>query len=167
MGQYHLICDLDRLEFIHPHRFGDGLKLKEFGWSGDGTMAALAGLLSTSNDRGGGDLRADQDWLRECQVSQDTLEQEILGRWAGDRLAIFGDYFQPEDLSDWGIKKGEDGSGGVALRPGGPWGPDGYLWRDVSFLGLVVLGLDETSRQRAREQIATPEIEALRRQVIA
>ncbi len=162
MGQYHYVCNLDRREFLHPHRFGDGLKLKEFGGSGGGTMAALAGLLSTSNGRGGGDLFADQDWLREVRISQDQLEDEILGRWAGDRLAIIGDYHDEGDLQNWGTAVTEDGAGGIALRPGGPWGPDGFLWTDISFFGLIVLGLDETSREGARAALGTPEGQALR-----
>jgi hypothetical protein len=56
MGQYHLVVNLDRKEFIHPHRFGDGLKLLEFGCSADGTLTGLAILLACSNGRGGGDL---------------------------------------------------------------------------------------------------------------
>lgn len=72
MGQYFYVANLDKREYLHPHKFGDGLKLYEFGFSGGGTMAALALLLST--DRKG-------EWR---------------GRWLGDRVAIVGDYAKHE-----------------------------------------------------------------------
>ncbi len=77
MGQYYLIVNLDKREYLHPHRFGDGLKLMEFGCSSDGTMTALAILLADGNGRGGGDLDADDP---------------IVGSWAGDRIVVAGDY---------------------------------------------------------------------------
>ena len=92
MGQYHFICNLDRKEFLHPHRMGDGLKLLEFGSSGDGTMTGLAILLATSNGRGGGDLMLDTD------KRGDLLAEYVVGRWAGDRIAIIGDYHEPTDV---------------------------------------------------------------------
>jgi hypothetical protein len=78
MGQYHYIVNLDKKEFVNPGKFGDGLKLMEFGLSGRGAMAALAVLLSNSRHMGGGDLNSD--------------DTEYYGRWAGDRIVIAGDY---------------------------------------------------------------------------
>jgi hypothetical protein len=72
MGQYFLVVNLDKREFIHPHAFGDGLKLAEFGRSGDGTMFALAVLLS--------------DGFRE------RGDDPVIGSWAGDRVVVTGDY---------------------------------------------------------------------------
>lgn len=77
MGQYYYVANLDKKQYIHPHRFGDGLKLLEFGSSGQGTMTGLAILLASGNGRGGGDLRS---------------EHPIIGSWAGDRIVITGDY---------------------------------------------------------------------------
>jgi len=77
MGQYYFIVNLDKEEFIHPHRFDDGLKLLEFGVSGIATMTGLAILLADGNGRGGGDLETDNP---------------IVGSWAGDRIVIAGDY---------------------------------------------------------------------------
>lgn len=74
MGQYHLPVNLDKHEYLHPHRLGDGLKLLEFGMSGFGTMAALTALLDTS--------------------------QAEHGRWAGDRIAIVGDYAEAGDMAE-------------------------------------------------------------------
>ncbi len=80
MGQYYLIVNLDKREYLYPHRFGDGLKLTEFGCSSDGTMTALAILLADGNGRGFGDLEADD---------------AIVGSWAGDRIVVAGDYVDP------------------------------------------------------------------------
>jgi len=77
MGQYYLVINIDKKEYIHPHKFGDGLKLLEFGTSGCGTMTGLAILLADGNGQGGGDLRSDHP---------------IIGSWAGDRIVVAGDY---------------------------------------------------------------------------
>lgn len=86
MGQYHHIVNVDKRQHVNPHAFGDGLKLMEFAHSGKGgTMTALALLLAGSNGRGGGDFRgADPD--------------RLVGSWAGDRIAIVGDYCRAGDV---------------------------------------------------------------------
>jgi hypothetical protein len=81
MGQYHKVVNLDKKQFLHPHKFGDGLKLREFGCSGEGTLTALTALLAAHNGRGGGDFRSDSP---------------LIGSWAGDRIAIVGDYGDAE-----------------------------------------------------------------------
>ncbi|MEM7117576.1 MAG: hypothetical protein AAF614_34405 [Chloroflexota bacterium] len=75
MGQYYLIANLDRREYLNPLKSGDGLKLREFGFSAYGTMSALALLLAKSSGTGGGDF-----------------ESEMTGAWAGNRIVIIGDY---------------------------------------------------------------------------
>lgn len=79
MGQYYYVVNLDKMEYLHPHKLGDGLKLMEFGCSSDGTMTGLALLLSDGNGRGGGDMIK-------------AAGGEMDGRWAGDRIVIAGDY---------------------------------------------------------------------------
>lgn len=86
MGQYHKIVNLDKREYLHPHKFGDGLKLLEFGCSRDGTLLGLTILLASAckgGARGGGDIRSDNP---------------LVGSWAGDRIAIVGDYGEATDL---------------------------------------------------------------------
>lgn len=86
MGQYHYVVNLEKREFLHPHHLGDGFKLMEFGNSACGTMTALAillGISSSGGGRGGGDFRYDDP---------------LVGSWAGDRIAIIGDYAEPEDV---------------------------------------------------------------------
>jgi hypothetical protein len=46
-------------------------------------------LLAASNGRGGGDFD-----------DEPAGAKEIIGRWAGDRIAIVGDYAEPGDLPD-------------------------------------------------------------------
>lgn len=79
MGQYWYAVNATKKEYLHPHRFGDGLKMYEFGASGGGTMQALAMLLAEpeSMGDGGGDF---------------PLIPELTGRWAGDDVRMVGDY---------------------------------------------------------------------------
>ena len=88
MGQYHKVMNLDKKQYLMPHRLGDGLKLMEFGNSAGGVMTGLAILLAVSNGRGGGDLNAD-----------DHEFAPLVGSWGGDRIAIVGDYAEPTDLA--------------------------------------------------------------------
>lgn len=85
MGQYYLIVNTSKKQFVYPPKFGDGLKLMEFGCSADGTMTALAILLASGNGRGGGDLDS---------------ENEIIGSWAGDSIVTAGDYDDEGKFTD-------------------------------------------------------------------
>ena len=84
MGQYHYVVNLTKREFIHPHKLGCGLKLWEQIANHPGTGAALIILLACSNGRGGGDLKDDPAGM--------------IGRWAGDQIAVVGDYAENGDL---------------------------------------------------------------------
>jgi hypothetical protein len=77
MGQYYKIVNVTKREFLHPHKFGDGLKLQEFGNSSSGTMFGLATLLSSGDGQGGGDLHSNSN---------------LVGSWAGDSIVVLGDY---------------------------------------------------------------------------
>ena len=77
MGQYFVMVNKDKKQYLHPHTFGDGSKLLEFGCSAEGTLTALTLLLRQSNEGGGGDYNGDD---------------KIVGSWAGDRIIIVGDY---------------------------------------------------------------------------
>lgn len=84
MGQYHKTFNLDKKQFINPHRLGDGLKLLEqCGWSPGGTNDALHMLLAACSGRGGGDFQS---------------KDPIIGSWAGDRIAVIGGYAEPDDV---------------------------------------------------------------------
>lgn len=77
MGQYYIICNLDKRQMITPGNFGNGAKLLEFGSDSKSTLTALTILLADGNGRGSGDLHS---------------ENPIIGSWAGDRIVVAGDY---------------------------------------------------------------------------
>jgi hypothetical protein len=77
VGQYFAIFNLDKKECLTPTWFGQFHKLPGLARPGDGLMTGLAILLAKS---GSGYYR----------------EGPIYGRWAGDRIAIVGDYFDGE-----------------------------------------------------------------------
>ena len=82
MGQYHVLVNIDKRQFVNPHGVGNGLKLHEQARSECGIPDALHALLAVSNGRGGGDY-ADHD---------------LIGSWGGDRIAIVGDYAEDADI---------------------------------------------------------------------
>ena len=80
MGQYYLLVNLDKKEYLETHKFNDCSKLMEFGQSAGGVLLGLTILLADGNGRGGGDINSDDS---------------IIGSWAGDRIVITGDYANP------------------------------------------------------------------------
>jgi hypothetical protein len=85
MGQYYLIVNLDKRQFLHPHRCGDGLHLLDIAPSGTGTLTALAILLADGNGRCFGDVRS---------------PNPVIGSWAGDRIVIAGEYADDGKFTD-------------------------------------------------------------------
>ena len=152
MGQYYLVCNIDKQQYLHPHRFDDGLKLLEFGDASCGTMTGLAVLLADGNGRGGGDLRS---------------KHPFVGSWAGDRIVIAGDYadagrwlqgpeldrFQEhclEDIRYWQ----ENGYDGITK----PYPINLYLYADrfytdISDQVLLALADDEFLREELRRRL--------------
>jgi hypothetical protein len=113
MGQYHMVVNLTKREYINPHKLGSGLKLWEQIANGanGGTGAALLVLLAASNGRGGGDLDVEDNWHGpECEFPRDNAQpgpmpetyseiaKRTVGRWAGDQIAVVGDYAEDGDL---------------------------------------------------------------------
>lgn len=102
-------------EFIHPHKFGDGLKFLEFGMSTPGTMFGLAMLLAekSSMGDGGGDFRYGLSKVLECgEISLQHVggmeRSKIIGRWANcseinmvnkRSIVIAGDYGKPDVMN--------------------------------------------------------------------
>jgi hypothetical protein len=82
MGQYHRVYNLDKKEMVSGRGLeGGGVKLLEQVGFLKSTADAVFLLISNSNGRGGGD--AD--------------EHPMVGRWAGDRIVLQGDYADPGD----------------------------------------------------------------------
>lgn len=88
MGQHWKVVNLDKREFVHPHKLGCGLKLWEQIANAPGTGTALIILCAAMPEpRGGGDLGLD-----------DEIACRTIGRWAGDRVCLVGDYAMDSDL---------------------------------------------------------------------
>ena len=112
MGQYWKVVNLDKHEFIMPHTLGCGLKLCEQLATHPGTGAALIVLCAAMPEaRGGGDFDLEENWHgperkfpeNNCTpgpMPEDypTVAKRTIGRWAGDRIALVGDYASNEDL---------------------------------------------------------------------
>lgn len=120
MGQYFKVINTTKKEYLDPHKCGDGAKLMEMACSSGSTMAALATLLATSNGQGGGDLGTD--------------DKTWVGRWAGDSIAMVGDYdtFSPHAGLYEKCGNSED-------------------WKDVSFDVMRVLMEDTYLAERMAE----------------
>lgn len=102
MGQYHKLFNLDKKEYVHAHRIGNGLKLMEQVGFEKCTSSALWLLLAASNGRGGGDAR----------------NHALIGRWAGDRIAVIGDYSNPDDIPGINAQEvyGEEGYSDISAE---------------------------------------------------
>jgi len=85
MGQYHVLINMDKLEYVNPHEVGSGLKMWEIMYSGTlpKMLVALLAASCKGGARGGGDI-----------------DSPLAGRWAGDRVAFIGDYAEPTDVPD-------------------------------------------------------------------
>lgn len=112
MGQYWILVNLDKKEFIHPHKLGTGLKLWEQLANHPGTGAALIVLCAAMPEpRGGGDFDLEENWHgpeRDMTLhgtcpgpmppDYPAVAARTIGRWAGDRIALVGDYAEDSDL---------------------------------------------------------------------
>lgn len=113
MGQYWKVVNLDKREFIMPHTLGCGLKLWEQIANQPGTGTALIILTAAQREpRGGGDFDMEENWHG---IERDTegkhgcepgpmpktypeIAADTIGRWAGDRIVVVGDYAEDSDL---------------------------------------------------------------------
>lgn len=89
MGQYFKAVNLDKREYVCPWCIGGGAKLWEWAANAQGSIFTL--LLRKSDEGGGGDFYGyrkgcDEGGPIDCPLSP------IAGRWAGDRIALLGDY---------------------------------------------------------------------------
>lgn len=87
MGQYWEVYNLDKKEYLNPHKLGCGLKLREQLGTHPGTGSALLLLCAAMPiARGGGDFSKNSE-----------ASKKVIGRWAGDRIALIGDYAEKSD----------------------------------------------------------------------
>lgn len=86
MGQYHLLVNLDKREYIYSHQLGDGLKAwEQFASGPGGVMSAAIYLMVCPTPRGGGDFDAGPN-------------NTMMGRWHGDYVTWVGDYAEKDDF---------------------------------------------------------------------
>ncbi|MEE9383201.1 MAG: hypothetical protein V3V08_07290 [Nannocystaceae bacterium] len=94
MGQYWMPVNLDKKEFLDPHKLGCGLKLAEQVGTFPGTGTPLIILCAAV-----GELRSMGDLGRDEGTSDyEAIAARTIGRWRGDRIAIVGDYAEDEFL---------------------------------------------------------------------
>ena len=117
MGQYWRAVNLDRKEFLDPYKLGTGAKLWEQLANSPGVGAALIVLgAAMPENRGGGDFDLEENWhgpereqamadnviagMTPGQFTEDYQEtaKRTIGRWAGGRIALVGDYAEDTDL---------------------------------------------------------------------
>lgn len=112
MGQYWIPVNLDRREFIMPHKLGSGLKLWEQIANDPGVGAALVILTAAMPEpRGGGDFDLTENWHGPERTFPEhnatpgpmpdvyaTIAARTIGRWAGNRIANIGDYAEAGDI---------------------------------------------------------------------
>lgn len=77
MGQYYKLVNKDKREAVVSYDIGSSAKF--FEWLYNNQARVLVWLLRQSSEGGGGDL-------------PDPDRYETLGRWAGDRITLIGDY---------------------------------------------------------------------------
>lgn len=93
MGQYHMLVNLDKREFIYSHQLGDGLKAwEQFASGPGGVMSAAVYLMVAPTPRGGGDFEAGP----------------YMGRWHGDRVVWVGDYAEKDDFAPVVVEELQD-----------------------------------------------------------
>lgn len=81
MGQYHILVNLDKKEYVSPHGLGLGLKqVEHLSTNAFHQVASLSDalyfLVMSSPESGGGDFP----------------NTPISGLWVGDRVVVLGDY---------------------------------------------------------------------------
>jgi hypothetical protein len=85
MGQYHHPVCIEAEEGLNPHGMDSGLKEGKQGFSRPSTPNAIVALVCAR----GGNMPAD------CSQSP------LIGRWAGKRVLIQGDYAEDKDIPGW------------------------------------------------------------------
>jgi hypothetical protein len=81
MGQYFKAINLDKREYVCPWCVGEVAKLWEWAANPHGALFTL--LLRKSTEGGGGDFHG---------LTYEENGSAIVGRWAGDRVVLCGDY---------------------------------------------------------------------------
>ena len=108
MGQYWKAVNLDKHEYVHPHRLGAGAKIGEQLRSHVGSALIIL-TAALREHRGGGDFDLDTNYYGPERTAEmggsapvnaayNAIARRTIGRWAGDRIAIVGNYAEDSDL---------------------------------------------------------------------
>ncbi len=89
MGQYFAAVNTDKKEFVCPWCIGGVAKLWE--WAANPWGAIFTLLLRKSDEGGGGDYYGYHRGCGEGGAIRGAVHP-IVGRWAGERVALVGDY---------------------------------------------------------------------------
>jgi hypothetical protein len=89
MGQYFTLVNLDKREYVCPWCIGGGAKLWE--WAANTSSSVISLLIRKSDEGGRGDYYGYRRGCGEGGPIHGPLSS-IVGRWAGDRIALVGDY---------------------------------------------------------------------------
>lgn len=118
MGQYWVLVNLDKHECVWPHALGAGLKLwEQLASPNPSTGGALVVLCAAMpKPRGYGDFDLTENWHGPERTpgrvpahnmapgpmpeGYPAIAARTIGRWAGDRIALVGDYAERGDLPD-------------------------------------------------------------------
>lgn len=93
MGQYHAFVNFTKREYVRPWPLGSGAKCREqVNWPYSPSTALFMLLTGAvkGGARGGGDFRS---------------ENPLIGLWAGDKVAVVGDYSEREDYPNVSAKE--------------------------------------------------------------
>ena len=149
MGQYYLLVNVTKKQFLYPHVFDDGLKAWEIVANGN-MLKALGYLLVKSDGGGGGDLKPDS----------------LVGYWAGDEILLTGDY-DSSKLYDEALNTYTDISTTIqkAMEKEGVF-PDNDNWFSKGnkdyFKQNPVIPFDKLSQEgRKPEPVKIPEYESI------
>ena len=95
MGQYWEWLNLDKKERIAAHEFGGGIKYLEQFYGSDLMFSAIQMLMTDMSalGNGGGDPRIEN----LPSVIANDLIKPYIGRWAGDKIVISGDYTENKE----------------------------------------------------------------------
>ncbi len=85
MGQYHHPVCVEAAEGLNAHQMDCGIKEGEQGFSRPSPVNAMVALVCAR----GGNMPAD------CSQSP------LVGRWAGKRVLVQGDYAEDDDIPGW------------------------------------------------------------------
>ncbi len=97
MGQYFKIINEDKKEVINAWDLGGVAKFWE--WLYNRQARVFVWLLRKSDGDGGGDISIDE-----------RDQYETLGRWAGDRITLIGDY---DSSRLWSMSETKDADGNL------------------------------------------------------